>query len=236
MIPEEVSGDPEPSGIPRPIEVLAAALGLILSLPVLAIAGLLIRGSSRGPILFRQQRVGRSGKPFDLFKLRTMRQDAGGPQVTARGDRRITPVGRALRMTKLDELPQLWNVVRGDMALVGPRPEVPRYVRMEDPLWKEVLRVRPGITDPVTLKLRDEESVLARAGRRPRALLPRRAAAGEVARIRGLLEETELADGCRRPLCNGTGGPVADAVRRRECRIGEDPPSRLRPWRRVDGR
>ena len=122
----------------------------------------MIRASSRGPIFFRQERVGRGGRNFVLYKLRTMRLSTDGPQVTAPGDDRITRVGRILRKTKLDELPQLWNVVRGDMSLVGPRPEVPRYVDLDDPLWMETLRVRPGITDPVTLKLRDEESVLAR--------------------------------------------------------------------------
>ncbi len=152
-----------PGGIPRPFEFVAAALGLVLMTPVVALAGLMVKASSRGPILFRQERVGRGGRSFVLYKLRTMLHSADGPQVTARGDARITPVGRMLRRTKLDELPQLWNVVRGDMALVGPRPEVPRYVRTDDPLWKEVLRVRPGITDPVTLQLRDEESILASA-------------------------------------------------------------------------
>ncbi|MFY9549757.1 MAG: sugar transferase [Thermoanaerobaculia bacterium] len=158
-----------PGGIPRPIEFMTAALGLVLSAPVMAVAGLVIRSSSRGPVFFRQERVGREGKSFVLYKLRTMREASNGPLVTARGDDRITPVGRILRRTKLDELPQLWNVVRGDMSLVGPRPEVSRYVNVEDPLWMETLRVRPGITDPVTLKLRDEESVLAEvAGDRER--------------------------------------------------------------------
>jgi lipopolysaccharide/colanic/teichoic acid biosynthesis glycosyltransferase len=162
-------GRPEaaPAGIPRPIELLTAAVGLVLLGPLVAIAGLMVRASSRGPILFRQERVGRDGRHFVLYKLRTMRPSTGGPQVTARGDDRITAVGRILRKTKLDELPQLWNVVRGDMSLVGPRPEVPRYVDLEDPLWIETLRVRPGITDPVTLKLRDEESVLAQGGGDP---------------------------------------------------------------------
>jgi lipopolysaccharide/colanic/teichoic acid biosynthesis glycosyltransferase len=105
--------------------------------------------------------VGRGGETFLIYKLRTMRAVSGGALVTASGDDRITAVGRFLRKTKLDELPQLWNVVRGDMSLVGPRPEVPRYVNLDDPLWREVLSVRPGLTDPVTLELKDEESVLA---------------------------------------------------------------------------
>jgi lipopolysaccharide/colanic/teichoic acid biosynthesis glycosyltransferase len=148
-------------GIPRALEALLAAGGLIISLPALAVAAVLVRATSRGPAIFRQQRVGRGGRPFTLYKLRTMRVSAEGPQVTARGDDRITPVGRFLRRSKLDELPQLWNVVRGDMTLVGPRPEVARYVDMQDPAWQRVLRVRPGITDPVTLRLRDEEALLA---------------------------------------------------------------------------
>jgi lipopolysaccharide/colanic/teichoic acid biosynthesis glycosyltransferase len=90
-----------------------------------------------------------------------MRVSRGGPEVTARGDARITPVGRFLRATKLDELPELWNVARGDMSFVGPRPEVARYVDLQDPLWQEVLMVRPGLTDPTTLSLRDEESLMA---------------------------------------------------------------------------
>jgi lipopolysaccharide/colanic/teichoic acid biosynthesis glycosyltransferase len=128
---------------------------------VLAVAAAAILLTSGFPIFFRQSRVGRGGKPFNLVKLRSMRPSGGGPEVTARGDSRVTPVGRLLRRTKLDELPELWNVVRGDMSFVGPRPEVARYVRPEDPRWQEVLSVRPGLTDPVTLSLRDEETLLA---------------------------------------------------------------------------
>ncbi len=91
-----------------------------------------------------------------------MRPSAGGPRVTARGDDRVTPVGRFLRRTKLDELPELWNVLRGEMSFVGPRPEVPELVDLHDPRWAEILQVRPGLTDPVTLSLRDEEGLMAR--------------------------------------------------------------------------
>jgi lipopolysaccharide/colanic/teichoic acid biosynthesis glycosyltransferase len=112
------------------------------------------------PAFFRQVRVGRSGKPFRLIKLRSMRTSNAGLRVTARGDERVTPVGKALRRTKLDELPELWNVLRGDMSFVGPRPEVPEYVDLADPVWAEVLQVRPGLTDPVTLALRDEEGLM----------------------------------------------------------------------------
>ena len=157
------AGPPGRSGIPRPVEAVAALAGLLLSVPLLAVAALAIVTTSRGPALFRQERVGRGGRTFRFYKLRTMRASSGGPQVTAGDDARITQVGRFLRRTKLDELPQLWNVIRGDMSLVGPRPEVPKYVNPEDPLWKRVLQARPGITDPVTLRLRDEETILKRA-------------------------------------------------------------------------
>lgn len=167
MIPGGESSDNLPAaqrGIPRPIEAALAAAGLLVSIPVLAVAALLVRVTSPGPALFRQERVGLGGRAFTLYKLRTMRGPGGGPQVTARGDSRITPIGRLLRRSKLDELPQLWNVVRGDMALVGPRPEVPRYVDRNDPNWQRILQARPGITDPVTLELRDEEALLAAVG------------------------------------------------------------------------
>jgi len=113
--------------------------------------------------LFRQKRVGRSGRLFELLKFRTMVVADTGPQVTSRNDARITRLGRLLRKTKLDELPTFWNVLRGDMALVGPRPEVPRYVNQDDPKWSVILSVRPGITDPTTVALRNEEDLLARA-------------------------------------------------------------------------
>lgn len=157
----EAGTEPHP-GLPRSLEVVASAAGLIVALPLLAVAAVAIRLTSPGPALFRQERVGRAGRPFFLLKLRTMRAGAGS-LVTTSGDPRVTPVGRLLRRTKLDELPQLWNVVRGDMALVGPRPEVPAYVDLADPAWSRVLETRPGITDPVSLRLRFEEALLASA-------------------------------------------------------------------------
>jgi lipopolysaccharide/colanic/teichoic acid biosynthesis glycosyltransferase len=157
---------PEPAGtgragLPRAFEATAAGAGLVLVSPLVAAAALLVALSSPGPVFFRQERVGRHGKIFRLYKLRTMREAAGGPAVTAGDDARITRVGRMLRRSKLDELPQLWNVLKGDMALVGPRPEVPRYVDPENRLWRRVLQARPGLTDPVSLALRDEEEILA---------------------------------------------------------------------------
>jgi len=112
-------------------------------------------------MIFNPTRVGRGGRTFNLYKFRTMRVQTQGVQFTAADDDRMTKIGRFLRKTKMDELPELWNVVTGDMSFVGPRPEVPCYVELSNPLWIETLRVRPGITDPVTLKLRNEDVLLA---------------------------------------------------------------------------
>ena len=149
-------------GLPRWVDGLVAFLGLSLAAPLIALTGLAIAVSSGFPVLFRQTRVGRNGRNFELYKLRTMKSSTQGPQITSGNDARITRLGRFLRHTKLDELPTLWNVLRGDMSLVGPRPEVPRFVSLADPIWQKVLSVRPGLTDPVTLKLRSEADLLAR--------------------------------------------------------------------------
>jgi lipopolysaccharide/colanic/teichoic acid biosynthesis glycosyltransferase len=147
-------------GLPRAVEVVIAAAGLVVVFPVLAVAAVAITAETRGSPFFLHERVGRGGRRFRLWKLRTMRT-GDGPEVTAAGDERITRVGRVLRRLKLDELPQLWNVLAGDMSFVGPRPEVPALVDGSSDLWKRVLAVRPGITDPVTLALKDEEALLA---------------------------------------------------------------------------
>jgi lipopolysaccharide/colanic/teichoic acid biosynthesis glycosyltransferase/dTDP-4-amino-4,6-dideoxygalactose transaminase len=147
----------------RVMDVTSAALGLIVLSPALAVLAALVKLSSRGPVLFRQPRVGSRGRPFTILKFRTMRHAASGPAVTSRGDERITPVGRFLRRYKLDELPQLWNVLVGDMSLVGPRPEVPRYVERFSKEYARILTVRPGITDFAALEFRDEESLLDRS-------------------------------------------------------------------------
>ncbi len=149
-------------GLPRGVEAVIALVGLIIAAPLIAFMGVAIAVSSGRPVFFRQRRVGQHGRIFDLYKLRTMRPSNNGPQITSGNDARITSLGRFLRQTKLDELPTLWNVLRGDMSLVGPRPEVPRFVKLEDPIWQKVLAVRPGITDPVTLRLRSEADLLAR--------------------------------------------------------------------------
>jgi len=136
---------------------------LLALAPLLVFLALLVRAGSRGPVLFKQARVGQNGRTFELVKFRSMRPGGGGAEITAAGDSRLTRIGRWLRRFKLDELPQLWNVIRGEMGLVGPRPEVPAYVDLESPAWQRVLSVRPGLTDPVTIELRNEEELLAGA-------------------------------------------------------------------------
>lgn len=161
---------------------VAAVALTVLSPALLAIAAV-IRREDGPPVVFRQQRTGLGGAPFTMYKFRTMRTaQQPGPAVTVRGDSRVTPLGRRLRSLKLDELPQLVNVVRGDMALVGPRPELPQYTDLWDSHLRDViLSVRPGITDPMTVQLRREEELLA-AQDDPQAyyenvLLPEKAAA-----------------------------------------------------------
>jgi lipopolysaccharide/colanic/teichoic acid biosynthesis glycosyltransferase len=142
---------------------LLAGLALCVLSPLLALIALAVLAGTGWPVLFRQSRIGQRGKAFQLLKFRTMLNGKNGPLITARGDSRITRVGRFLRKSKLDELPQLWNVVRGEMSLVGPRPEVPQFVDMNSPVWRSVLRVRPGITDPASIAFRNEEEILAKA-------------------------------------------------------------------------
>ena len=140
--------------------------GILLLLPVLAAVAVIVKLDSPGPVIFRQERVGRFGRPFMLFKFRTMTagSDVVGPKGTSSEDARITRAGRFLRRTKLDELPQLWNVVRADMSIVGPRPEVPEYVAMyDDEARRKILSVRPGITDNGSIMFRNENQLLANA-------------------------------------------------------------------------
>ncbi|MFG6464918.1 sugar transferase [Roseateles sp. DXS20W] len=147
----------------RLFDLICSGLGLLLLWPVLLAAALWIKLDSPGPVLFRQTRVGRHGVPFTIHKFRTMRA-APGAQITVGEDPRITRAGRLLRASKLDELPQLWDVLRGVMSLVGPRPEVPRYVALYPAELREVvLSVRPGITDPASLCFRNESELLAKA-------------------------------------------------------------------------
>jgi len=157
----------------RTFDLTAATLGLLVLAPVFVGVAIAIATTSPGPIFFRQERVGRGGKIFLIYKFRTMRQDAEsvGGQLTVQGDPRVTRVGQLLRASKLDELPQLINVIAGEMALVGPRPEVPRYVARYSDAQRRVLDVRPGITDPASIRYRDESAVLASSDDPERAYL-----------------------------------------------------------------
>jgi len=149
----------------RLIDVAVSSAGLLLLAPVLLVIGGLVKLDSRGPMLYAPRRIGKDGRVFRLYKFRSMvaTADREGPGITAAGDRRITAVGRFLRRTKLDELLQLINVLVGDMSLVGPRPEDPRYVAYYTPAEREVLRVLPGITSAASLTYRDESSLLSGA-------------------------------------------------------------------------
>jgi lipopolysaccharide/colanic/teichoic acid biosynthesis glycosyltransferase len=150
----------------RLFDLLLSSLGLLALAPLLLLIALLIKLDSPGPVMFRQERVGRYGQPFRIHKFRTMRHEPAGQglQITVGADRRITRVGGFLRASKLDELPQLLDVWLGDMSLVGPRPEVPRYVaHYPADVRDKVLSVRPGITDIASIEYRDESAVLARA-------------------------------------------------------------------------
>ncbi|MBO3663524.1 sugar transferase [Microbacterium sp. NEAU-LLB] len=145
-------------------DVLIAGSALVVLSPVLGAIAVAVKLDSPGPALFRQQRVGLRGRTFEIHKFRSMRTDGVGLAITSSGDPRVTRVGRFLRASKIDELPQLWDVVRGEMSIVGPRPEVPHYVdRWPADLRREILSVRPGITDPATVILRSESELLGAA-------------------------------------------------------------------------
>jgi lipopolysaccharide/colanic/teichoic acid biosynthesis glycosyltransferase len=146
----------------RVFDIFFSLIGLLISLPLFAVVGILIKIDSTGPVFFRQERIGRNFERFAIFKFRTMVLDAEkkGLSITSNTDERVTRVGKILRKLKMDELPQLINVLRGDMSLVGPRPEVERYVELYKKDYREILKVRPGITDVSSILYRDEEGVL----------------------------------------------------------------------------
>lgn len=168
MVPTAYSSAMPQSGdnptLRRSLDIIVAGLLIVFLSAVFLAISLWIAFTSSGPAIFRQKRVGRGGRLFDIWKFRTMYADSeqSGPLVTSVDDSRITSVGRFLRSSKLDELPQLVNVLTGDMSLVGPRPQVPRFVKhFDSSLRPVVLAVRPGITGPTTLHFRHEESLLA---------------------------------------------------------------------------
>ena len=149
--------------IKRAFDLLLVAGGIVPALPLMGIAALAVWLDDRGPVIYRQTRVGRDGVPFVVLKFRSMRSSNTGPLITSGGDPRVTRVGKRLRAWKLDELPQLLNVLRGDMSLVGPRPEVARYVEMMPEEFGQALRVRPGITDLASVIYRNESELLGQS-------------------------------------------------------------------------
>ena len=150
----------------RAFDIAASATGIVVLSPLLLVTALAVKLSDRGPVLYRARRVGRGGELFDVLKFRTMTPDAdrNGPAVTVSGDARVTRIGRVLRRTKLDEFPQLINVLRGEMSLVGPRPEDPRYVQFYSDEQRRLLEVRPGITSAASLAYHNEAELLAGPG------------------------------------------------------------------------
>lgn len=147
----------------RVLDVLGSSTAIIATAPILAIAAVTIRLTEGPPVLFRQERVGQYGKPFTILKFRTMTSAPDGAKISSDRDGRITPVGRLLRRWKIDEAPQFFNVVRGDMSLVGPRPEIPHFVNLWDADKRtQILDYRPGITDPTAIAMRNESEILAR--------------------------------------------------------------------------
>jgi lipopolysaccharide/colanic/teichoic acid biosynthesis glycosyltransferase len=151
--------------IKRVVDFTFSLMGMIVCVPLFLLIALLIKIDSPGPVLFVQERIGLHFRPFRMYKFRTMTAHASseGSAITLRGDKRITRIGLILRRAKLDELPQLFNVVKGEMSLVGPRPEVPRYVERYQRDYEKLLQVRPGLTDPASLTYRHEDLILAAA-------------------------------------------------------------------------
>lgn len=137
--------------------------GLLMLLPVMVVVALLIRFKMPGgPVIFKQKRVGKNGNLFTMYKFRSMKPNSDGNSVSVAGENRITPLGAVLRRYKLDELPELWNVLKGDMSFVGPRPDVPGYADKLEGETREILKLRPGITGPASMKYRNEEEMLAK--------------------------------------------------------------------------
>jgi lipopolysaccharide/colanic/teichoic acid biosynthesis glycosyltransferase len=146
----------------RLFDIMSSLVGLIFISPIFLVVPILIKFDSKGPVFFKQWRIGKGGRPFKIYKFRTMVQDAEkvGSLITAGNDQRITGIGKLLRRYEIDELPTLINVLKGDMSIVGPRPEVPKYLHHYDRKYREILSVRPGITDLGTLSFRDEAKYL----------------------------------------------------------------------------
>lgn len=149
--------------IKRAFDILVSFFGLILLFPLFIVVAIFVKIDSKGPIFFSQERIGKDFKPFRILKFRTMVQTKDGPFITAANDQRITRIGKYLRRYKIDELPQLFNVLKGDMSLVGPRPEIKRYVDLFESEYRTILKVRPGITDPASIRYSNEEIILSQS-------------------------------------------------------------------------
>ena len=146
----------------RVFDIALAIPASLVAAPIVVVSALLVRLDSRGPVFYRGWRTGLGGRPFRIYKLRTMEADAdtAGPEITRANDQRVTRIGRMLRRTKIDELPQLFNVLSGHMSLVGPRPEHPNYVRLYTPEQRRVLEVKPGMTSLASILYADEQDLL----------------------------------------------------------------------------
>lgn len=148
----------------RLFDIVASFCGIVILFPLIVIVSILIKLTSKGPVLFKQVRVTKNGRLFKIYKFRTMRENSeGNKQITVGNDSRITGVGHILRKTKLDELPQLFNVLKGEMSLVGPRPEVPKYVELYTEEQREILKVSAGITDYASIYFSNESELLGEA-------------------------------------------------------------------------
>lgn len=145
----------------RFFDIFFSLLGLVVALPIYIIVSICIKIRMPGPVLFTQKRVGRNGKLFTIYKFRTMTVHHGGSSISVAGENRITPLGATLRKYKLDELPEFWNVFIGDMSFVGPRPDVPGYADQLQGEDRDILKLRPGITGPASIKYANEEELLA---------------------------------------------------------------------------
>ncbi len=148
--------------IKRAFDIIFSTFGLICTAPIFLIVAILIKADSPGPVFYKQIRVGKDGREFFIYKFRKMRSDVGdkGLKITTSNDSRMTDIGKVLRQYKLDELPQIWNVLKGDMSIVGPRPEVPNYVALYNNEQREILKIKPGITDYASLEYFDEGDLL----------------------------------------------------------------------------
>ncbi len=157
----------------RVFDIVASVLGIIILLPLYLYIAIWIKLSSKGPIFYIQKRVGQGGKEFNLYKFRSMvvGADKRGPGVTSSDDPRVTKVGKFIRDTKIDELPQLFNVLKGDMSLVGPRPELKKFVNAKAKEYEKVLSVKPGITDNAAIAFRDEEKIMSKYSNKEKAYI-----------------------------------------------------------------